>query len=91
MQRGRLPNGSEPLPCVQEYNRGKGGIIVKMTPMISQQERAQREAAVQFARNSVRLEGFHLSIEAEDLFTRYIHGELSNQQLNDAVRLLAGL
>ena len=57
--------------------------------MISQQERAKREAAIRFARNSVRLEGFKLSPGAEALFTQYINGELTRPQLNDAVRRLA--
>ncbi|MCL5015033.1 MAG: antitoxin VbhA family protein [Firmicutes bacterium] len=56
---------------------------------ISQDERRRREKAVQFARNSVRLEGFILSAEAEALFSRYIHGELTRSQLNDAVQQLA--
>lgn len=55
------------------------------------QERTRREDAVQFARNSVRLEGFTLSEDAEALFARYIRGELTNPELNDAVRKLAGL
>ncbi len=37
----------------------------------------------------VRLEGFILSAEAEALFSRYIHGELTRSQLNDAVQQLA--
>jgi len=65
--------------------------MVKPAHTISGQERAQREAAVRFARNSVRLEGFTLSDEAEALFTRYIDGELTNPELNEVVRKLAGL
>ena len=56
---------------------------------ISQEERRRREKAVRFARNSVRLGGFILSEQAEALFTRYINGELSRPELNDAVRKLA--
>ncbi len=65
--------------------------MMKTTPTITQPERAQREEAVRFARNTVRLEGFNLTAEAETLFTRYINGELTNSQLNEAVRKLAGL
>ena len=56
---------------------------------IRHDERRQRAKAVQFARNSVRLEGFILSAEAEALFSRYINGELTRSQLNNAVRKLA--
>ncbi len=62
---------------------------MKTVRLISDQERARRETAVRFARNSVRLEGFTLSADAEALFTRYINGELTRPQLNDAVRKLA--
>ena len=56
---------------------------------ISQEEQRRREQAVRFARNSVRLERFILSEQAEALFTRYINGELLRLELNDAVRKLA--
>lgn len=72
------------------YNKSiKGGTMMSVTPMISQQERARREAAIRFARNSVRLEGFKLSVDAEALFTLYINGDLTRSQLNEAVRQLA--
>lgn len=57
---------------------------------MSDQERTRREDAVQFARNSVRLEGFILGDDAEALFARYINGEMTRPQLNDAVRKMAG-
>lgn len=62
---------------------------MKAMPVMSDQERARREDAVRFARNSVRLEGFHLNADAETLFARYINGELTRPQLNDAVRKMA--
>ena len=58
---------------------------------INQEERRQREKAVQFARNSVRLEGFILSAEAEALNQRYIHGELTHAEHTAALLALAGL
>ncbi len=60
-------------------------------PMISQQERAKREAAIRFARNSVRLEGFHLNQEAEVLNQRYVSGEITDGEHTAALLALAGL
>ncbi len=59
--------------------------------MISPEERRRREQAVRFARNSVRLEGFILSEEAEALNQRYIDGELTRAEYNAAIFALAGL
>ncbi|MDA8192368.1 MAG: antitoxin VbhA family protein [Thermaerobacter sp.] len=64
---------------------------MKATPTISQQERARREEAVRFARNSVRLEGFILNEEAEALNQRYINGEMTNAEHTAALLTLAGL
>ncbi|MCW5730597.1 MAG: antitoxin VbhA family protein [Alphaproteobacteria bacterium] len=58
-------------------------------PSISEQERAARKAAYDFARGSVRLEGFVLSDEAEALIARYLDGQLTREQMNDEVRMLA--
>ncbi len=58
---------------------------MKTIPVISEQERARREEAVWFARNSVALEGFDLSPEAEAVFARYIRGEINRAQLNAIV------
>jgi hypothetical protein len=65
--------------------------MMKMTPTISPQERAQREEAVRFARNSVRLEGFHLSPEAEALNRGYMNGEMTGAEHTAALLALAGL
>lgn len=62
---------------------------MRTVPLISEEERTRRQEAVRFARNSVRLEGFKLSAEAEELFQHYINGELTRPQLNEAVRKLA--
>lgn len=58
---------------------------MKTLRLISEQDRARREEAVRFARNSVELEGFHLSPEAESVFARYIRGEITRDQLNAIV------
>jgi hypothetical protein len=47
---------------------------------ISPEERARRKAAVDYARGSVRLEGFILSPFAEDLNRRYIDGEITSAE-----------
>jgi len=48
---------------------------------ISAEERARRKAAVDYARGSVRLEGFIVSPFAEDLNRRYIDGEITSAEL----------
>ena len=48
---------------------------------ISPEERARRKAAVDYARGSVRLEGFIVSPFAEDLNRRYIDGEITSAEL----------
>ena len=58
---------------------------------ISPTECARRETAVRFARNSVRLEGFKLSVEAEALNRRYINGEITSAEHTMALLALAGL
>jgi len=55
---------------------------------IDETEQAQRKAAVDYARGSVRLEGFVLTREVEDLNRRYVAGELTSQQLTDAILAL---
>jgi hypothetical protein len=52
-------------------------------------ERATRQAAVDFARHSVGLEGFSLNAEAEALFARYIHGEIDWRQFKAAALKVA--
>jgi hypothetical protein len=54
-------------------------------PKISDAERAKRKAAVDYARGSVRLEGFVLSEFAEDLNRRYINGEITRAEKTAAV------
>lgn len=60
------------------------------TPQITPAERARRLEVVNFARGSVRLEGFILDDAAEALFARYVDGELDNDELNVEVLKLAG-
>ena len=48
------------------------------TAAISPDERGRRAAAVEYARGSVRLEGFVLSPFAEDLNRRFIDGEITS-------------
>jgi len=52
---------------------------------ISAEERARRKAAIDYARGSVRLEGFIVSPFAEDLNRRYIDGEISREELTAAI------
>ena len=50
-----------------------------------QGERETRLAALNFARGSVRLEGFVLSREAEAIHQRYVNGEISAQERLHAI------
>lgn len=51
-----------------------------LKPRLTDAQRGQRKAAIDFARGSVRLEGVVLSAEIERLNQRYIDGELSSQE-----------
>lgn len=64
---------------------------MKAMPVMSDQERARREDAVRFARNSVRLEGFHLNAEVEAVNRSYINGEMTSQEHTAALLALARL
>ncbi len=55
------------------------------TSGISPEERARRKAAVDYARGSVRLEGFVVTDHAEELNRRYIEGELTSAELTAAI------
>jgi len=50
-------------------------------PAVSADERARRKAAVDYARGSVRLEGFVPSPFAEDLNRRYLDGQITSKEL----------
>ena len=58
---------------------------------ITPAERARRKAAVDYGRGSVRLEGFVLSPEAEELNRRYVDGEITSVEHSAAIRLRHGL
>jgi hypothetical protein len=58
---------------------------------ITEAERARRKEAIDFARGSVRLEGFHLGPDVEELNRRYIAGEMSSDEHSAAIRKSCGL
>lgn len=58
----------------------------QMQMQIGEQERAKRQASVNFARGSVRLEGFVLSSKVEDISRRYINGELTGDEHIAAIK-----
>lgn len=60
-------------------------------PKITDEEHARRKAAVDYARGSVRLEGFVASPEVEELGRRYIDGEITLAQHSAAIRARHGL
>ncbi|MDR3383934.1 antitoxin VbhA family protein [Cupriavidus basilensis] len=47
---------------------------------IDEPERARRKAAIDYARGSVRFEGFVLSPEVEEINRRFIDGELTGDE-----------
>jgi len=63
----------------------------KSEPRISEEERQRRLDATDFARGSVRLEGFVLSEEVERLTQRYVDGELTSDEFTTMTLALAGV
>lgn len=59
-------------------------------PRISDEERARRKAAVDFARGSVRFEGVILSAAVEEANRRFIDGELTGDEHIEAVKAALG-
>jgi len=57
---------------------------------ISPEERARRKAAIDYARGSMRLEGFIVDEATEDLNRRYIEGEMTSEQHSAAIRASVG-
>lgn len=53
---------------------------------LSIEERQKRQRAVDYARGSVRLEGFTLSPEVEKINRRFVNGELSPAELVTAIK-----
>jgi hypothetical protein len=56
---------------------------------ISPDQQAERQKIFEYVQHSLRLEGFELSAEAQALFARYVHGELTRPELNREVDRLA--
>jgi hypothetical protein len=65
--------------------------LTPVTPLISPEESARRKEAIDYARGSVRLEGFVLDEQAEALFARYIAGEITPAELTAQGLHLAGV
>ena len=53
-------------------------------------ERSRRQKAVDYARGSVRLEGFVLDPDIEALNARYVAGELTSDELTAAIKRALG-
>ena len=60
-------------------------VIVRPQADISAEERARRKAAIDYARGSVRLEGFVVSPEVEAMNRRYSDGEITRAELTAAI------
>jgi Antitoxin VbhA len=61
-------------------------VIAPIRPKISPEEQARRKAAVDAARASVRLEGFIVSPFTEELYSRFIEGEITVKELGAKIR-----
>ncbi len=57
---------------------------------ISDDERRRRQKAVDYARGSVRLEGFVLDEDIKALNQRYVDGELTSEELTAAIKHAVG-
>jgi hypothetical protein len=57
-------------------------------PSIGAEEQMRRLQSVNFARGSVRFEGFTLSPEVEAINDRYVSGELDSDQHVEAIKAL---
>jgi hypothetical protein len=60
--------------------------LVYMEPKITAQERARRQAQLDYARGSLRLEGFVASEEVEIIGRRYVDGEISLKEHSTLIR-----
>ena len=63
---------------------------IKTAP-ISADEQARRQRGVDFARGSVRFEGFVLDAYTEKLFADYVAGKFDRPALNSAILEYCGL
>lgn len=76
----------------REFSRAvddiKAGILAagEPRPKISEEERARRKAAIDFARGSVRFEGVVLSPEVEEINRRFIDGEITGDEHIEAIK-----
>ena len=59
-----------------------------MSVTITDQERAERQARIERATASVRLEGLEPTDDAKSIFDRYVSGELTIEQMGEEIRAL---
>lgn len=55
---------------------------------ISAEERQRRQAAADNARGSLRLEGFHVSTEAQAIVAKYVNGDIEEHEVTEAILAL---
>lgn len=80
----------DPAPDVTE-RKGIVDQAVSNNPKITEAERARRQEVVDYGRGTVRLEGFTLSPEMEELNRRYAAGEITLAELGETVRRKHGV
>ncbi len=60
-------------------------VVARPVSRISPEERARRQAADDYARASIRLEGFEPSAYSDEMTRRYIAGEITRAELTAAI------
>jgi hypothetical protein len=61
------------------------GETIETVSKISAEERARRKAADDYARGSIRLEGFVPSAYSDEMTHRYIDGQITRAELTAAI------
>ena len=72
------------MPAAQQREQIVDAIV------ITAEERARRQKAVDYAERSIRLEGFELDAETMALNQRYVDGEITSEEHSAAIRRSAG-
>ena len=87
--------GGRPTPSqdcrrarIPGYDLNRGSLIGRIITSMAQQERVERQARVERAIASVRLEGLEPTDEAKAVFDRYIAGDLTTEQMTPEIQAL---
>jgi DNA invertase Pin-like site-specific DNA recombinase len=70
------------------HDLNRGSLMGRIITSMAQQERVERQARVERAIASVRLEGLGPTGEAKAVFDRYIAGDLTTEQMTAEIQAL---